>query len=72
MIFFRFTGAKQWKVRVVHCISCSSGNDRALASNCHLHQQNQSMSRVSACGRKGEYIWHLVGNELSRVDGLVF
>ena len=39
MIFLHFTGAGGWKVRVVHCISCGSRNDHALASNCHLHQQ---------------------------------
>ena len=72
MIFLHFTGAAGWKVRIVHFISCGSGNDRALASNCHLHQQYQSTSRVSAGGKKGEYILHLIGYELSGVDGLVF
>ena len=72
MIFLHFTGGGGWKVRVVDCISCGSGNYRALASKCHLHQQYQSTSRVSACGRKGEYFLHLIEYELSRVDGLVF
>ena len=43
------------EVTVVHCNSCGSGNDRALASICHIHQQHQSASRVSVCGRKSGY-----------------
>ena len=72
MIFLHFTGAGGWKVGVVHSISCGSGNDRALASTFHLHRHYQSTSRISACGRKGEYILHLILCELSQVDGLVF
>ena len=61
--FLCFVGAGGWKVRVVHCISCGSGDDHSLASNCHVHQHYQSTSKVSICGREGVYILHLIGYE---------
>ena len=60
MIFLPFAGSAGWEVRVVQCICCGSGNDRALASNCHVHQQHQSTSRVSACGKKGGYTLRII------------
>ena len=55
-----FTGFGGWEVGVVHCISCGSGNDCSLTSNCGVHQQHQSASRVSARGRKGGYSLRIV------------
>ena len=60
MIFLRFAGSGGWEVRVVQCVCCGSGNDRALSSNYHVYQQYQSTSRVSACGRKGGYILRII------------
>ena len=34
MIFSCFVGAAGWKIGVVHCVSCSLGDDHSLASNC--------------------------------------
>ena len=70
MIFLRFAGTGGCEVRVVHCICCGSGNDRALASNCHIHQQYQSTSRVPACGRKGGYILRIIALRNQMLMGL--
>ena len=32
MIFLCFVGPGGWKIRVVHCVSCGSGDDHSLAS----------------------------------------
>ena len=50
-----FAGFGGWGVGVVHCISCGPVDDFALSSNCGIHHQHQSASRVSACGGKGGY-----------------
>ena len=49
MIFLRFAGSGGWEVRVVHCISCGSGNDLIMywpqivtyISNTSQHQEFQ-------------------------------
>ena len=47
-------------MRVVHCVFCGPGDDHSLASSCHVHQQYQSTSRVSVCGREDVYILHMI------------
>ena len=60
MIFLSFVGHGGWKVRVADNGSCGSGEDHSLASNCHVHQQYQSTSRISICGREGVYFMHMI------------
>ena len=59
-VFSCFVGPGRWKIRVVHCISCVVGDDNSLASNCRVHQQCKSTSRVAGCGSESVYILHMI------------
>ena len=61
-----FAGFGRWKIRVVYCVSGGPGDDCPLATNCDVHQQHQSASRVSACGGESGYSLHIIYRDVTR------
>ena len=72
MIFLCFVGLGRWKFRVVYGVCCGAGDDHSLASDCRIQQSHKLTSRISACGRAGMSILHMIACKWLNVDGLVF